>query len=237
MKSKKIILILIIIFFPLIVKADEVEYNIKYDGNNFYEEIIYYIKDYSPAENKATLGDTIINYNRNPLYNNNDIYYNKEINQNNNDYEIKLNYNYSNKEIIENNMLKTCFLNRTLSIDDEKVEFKSLSSFVCLNAEKLTINVTSVYPMEGNGILNNNTYTWIINDDNDDNPNIQIKMYKTANIEDKENQEKIQDTKSNYTNKTEKKDNTKTIIICGISIFILLIAYIIFSKKEKNKFK
>lgn len=34
-----------------------------------------------------------------------------------------------------------------------------------------------------------------------------------------------------------KKDNTKTIIICSGLIFIGLISYIIFSKKEKNKYK
>lgn len=136
-------------------------------------------------------------------------------------------------------------------IDDNNYSIRGknfLSFYSYSNLEELIVNITIndnvVYNTADN--VNNNTYSWTINKENYDQKVVKIVVGEKLNenkpqidysIYDADSGELINKEETNPEVEQPKKDNTKTIIICGSLIFIGLIAYIIFSKKEKNKYK
>ena len=163
MKKKMIILILLL----LLVTGCTTDYNLNIEHDYITEEIITTIPKSSipsqrDAEKKYKIenDDQITPFLTNPQY----VFEDNDIKYNFNDY-------------LKSKAYKECFQESYINIEENKtipVVFKG--KFYCLYGDTVNINITSTRKVLGNNAdyINGNTYTWVINNDNVDNTDIQI---------------------------------------------------------------
>lgn len=151
-------------------------------------------------------------------------YYNKELITNNNDYGLKIKYQFNNEDYIYSSMAKSNvqtfkFINNNdtyaVSATDFSYPFNAYS-----NLDKITINVNTNYIMTNANYdsSNKNTYTWTITRDNCQKKTIHFSINTSKN------------------NKKVVGNKTFNIIIIAIGI-ILIMAFIIITIKVKKSNK
>lgn len=155
-------------------------------------------------------------------------YYNQSEIRSDNNYGIKLEYEYELDNYQNSTVLKKCYTDSSINIEQNKVTLKA-TGFKCLNyndtfVEQVIINVTSE-----NKIITSNAdkkskekITWIINHDNVNNHSIELAI-------------KLDEKKDQLLSASEK--NSLANIICYVAIFILFILLIIFIIKSIRKNK
>lgn len=183
-------------------------------------------------------------------------YYDTKYIDSDNECNFKLNYTYQLKDYSLANQPKE-YLNifQVDYIDENNYTINvngitAFPNFQSLTNIIVSIDIDDEVTYHNADEVIDNTYIWKFDTDNYENKKLKLKVGtyepKSEEITDAypegETLEEIKkNDKTNHNENIkepkEKKDNTKTIIICSVLIFIGLIAYIIFSKKEKNKYK
>ncbi|MBQ6539068.1 MAG: lipoprotein [Bacilli bacterium] len=220
--KKKLLLILV---FVLVLTGCSNEYNLTINGDTISEEIISTIPNNEittqTAEEKAAgieNDDQItpfINNDQYPFTNNNKIKYKKDVSKNGLNTIVKLNYDYTVDNFKNSRVYNECFQKSVIERKDGYLRLAFLGEFSCLYGDSLTINVRTdrkVIDDTANDV-DNNTYTWIINDNNENNVNIQMILDDNTS--------------------TSGGDNITLFFIILLIIFIGVDIYIIFKKKKR----
>ena len=182
MKRKYIIFILIII-----LTGCSSEYNIEFSNKKIKENIKVDIlnSDILPKYDVKIYGSTdkatsFIKNDQYPFFGNEDIVYNKKVDKSGNVTHVELNYEYTHDEYLNSTAYKGCFENSELVTNKKNYNLNFYGSFYCLYGDELVINIKSNNEVISNNAdkVNGNVYTWIINKDNVDNVNIQMKISK-----------------------------------------------------------
>lgn len=216
---KKVILIL---FFTLFLTGCTVNYNLEIKNDKIVENINGEI---SNLEIKRQDNSTGLNVYRDILYNeqnallDKDSLYKKNIIENDDSVEFDFNYTYVNN-YDKSRIINRCFEHHIIEKEDNLYYIRLFGDFYCLNSDKITINVTSDYMILENNAnkVNNNTYTWIINNEKDND----IYLTVSENV-------KYENTKST------KKISTFQIIGLIVFVILSLITYLLYKKKNSGK--
>ena len=222
MKKKIIILIILL----LSVTGCTTDYNLIVEDDSITENIIAVIPSNTAtkqsSKSKIESDNQIIPFINNTQYvfdENDGVTYNKTVKKDKaNNYIVNLYYRYTFNEFLKSKAYNRCFKESYINKEGNgtiPVVFKG--KFYCLYGDTINVNITSSRKVLGNNadIVNGNTYTWIIDNNNKDNTDIQILF----------SNEKVSNT-----------SNTITLILVGILIIIIIIdIYIIRNKRKKLK--
>lgn len=183
MKKKGILLFII---FTILTGCSS-EYNIEFSNNKIKENIKVDILDSDMPkkfdENIYSSSDIItpfINNDQYPFFGNEEIIYNKIVNKNGNTTHIELNYDYSHQDFLNSTVYRSCFENSEFTTNKKYYDLNFYGTFYCLYGEELVINIKTDNEVISNNAdkVNGNVYTWIINKDNIDKVNIQMRISK-----------------------------------------------------------
>lgn len=222
MKKKIIILIILL----LSVTGCTTDYNLNIEDDYITENIFSTIpSSYVTKKSRIKEIETdnqVIPFINNPQYvfNESDgITYNKTVKlDKSNNYIVNLYYKYIFNDFLKSRAYNNCFQESYISKEENgtiPVVFKG--KFYCLYGDKVNINITSSKKVLGNNadVINGNTYTWIIDNNNIDNTDIQILF----------SNEKISNS-----------SNIINLFLVGLLIIIIIIdLYIVKSKKKRKK--
>ena len=220
---KKRIIFLIIV--GLFLTGCTNQYNVTINGETISEEIISTIPSsdivVQTEEEKAAgieVDDPITPYIRDdqyPFINNNKIKYKKDVSKNGNNTIVKLNYDYTFDNFKKSRVYNECFEKSIFERKDGYIRLAFMGEFYCLYGDSLDINISSdrkVLDDTANDV-DNNVYTWVINESNQNNTNIQMIL-----------DDGIDSTGS---------DNITLIFIIVLVLFIIFDIYIIVRKKKR----
>lgn len=217
MKNKFLLLIPI-----LLLTGCTINYNLEIDSSSITETITGTVtKEEIELKDKSTG----VNIYRNYLYNDQKVFkdkdnlYKRSITEE--DDIVKYNYSYTYRNNYKNSrIIDTCFDNSVVEETDEFYYISLTGNFNCLYSDKVTINVTSDYAVLENNAdkVNDNTYTWVINKEDD--VDISITVSKELKYE--------QETK-------RKTISTFQIVGLVVLIILSLITYILYKKKNSEE--
>lgn len=213
---KKISLLLIL----LLLTGCTVNYNIEFDGNKIKENIAGTVNNEEIIEQDNSTGENVY---RELLYKDQKVFedlnelYIKNVVSNDNVINYDFNYTYHNK-YEKSRIIKECFSNPIFVETEDIYSVKLTGTFSCLFSDKVTVNLVTNNVVSSNNAdkVKDNTYTWIIDSEND--ADISITILK--------NEHNI-----------EEKSGISTFKIIGLVILIILsaITYLLYKKKNKNK--
>ena len=222
--------IIFIVVFTILLTGCSSQYNLKFEDGKISEEIVTTISNSDipklTPEDEALgleLDDPItpfIEMDQYPFADNEDIKYDKTVNKTVSSTIVTLKYDYTLDEYNKSQAKKLCFQSSSFSDGKTGAFFSASGKFYCLYGDEVQINFTTDRKVTEHNAdkVNGNTYTWIINRDNQDNVNIDIKMPKEEII--------TQETKTNF-----------TLLIIGLIILVSgLFLYMKFKQgKEANR--
>lgn len=224
MKKKIIILIILL----LSVTGCTTDYNLTIEDDYVTENIVATIPSSSVNKKSKTKkiesDNQVIPFINNPQYVFNEkdgITYNKTVQlDKSNNYIVTLDYKYTFNDFLKSKAYNNCFQDSYINKEENgtiPIVFKG--KFYCLYGDKININITSSREVLGNNadIVNGNTYTWIIDNNNVDDTNIQLLLSK---------------------NKISNSSNIINLILVSILIIIIIIdIYIVKNKTKKRRKK
>lgn len=184
---KKVIMVLVI--FVFILTGCSSEYNLEINNSKIKENIKVEILDADiPKEVPGIdveLNDRItpfINNNQYPIFNNTKIKYKKKVTKVGDLTKVTLNHTYTHDEFRNSNTFKTCFENAEFKKTRKGYDLNFSGSFYCLYGDSIKINVKT-----NNKVINHNAdkvsgnvYTWVINDNNVKNVDINLSLSKQS---------------------------------------------------------
>ena len=216
-------------------KENTINYNL-YINDYYMENIDFYLPEnaYEIADKNDQVEYDLIeyillkdNFSR-PIHNNNKTFYQKTINKLDSAIKVNLRFNYLEEDFINSNYINTCFENKDINSTDDYFEIHLSGGFYCLQDKELTVQVTSNYvEEETNGEKVNNSFKWVINNDNSNNVNIYYKLYrdKSKMINSYDNVPKVSNSSNNNILIIE------FIVIVSILIIGSILYFIIIKKK------
>ena len=150
-----------------------------------------------------------------PFLGNQNISFNKTVDETDDGYNIKLNYEYTPEEFESSYALNMCFENHTFQNNKKNFIFHLSGTFYCLYGNKTTIELkTDNYVIKHNADkVEDNRYIWYITKDTINDKDINIKISKEKN--------------DNYVFR-----NTFIILVCSILIGGSI--FIIYKKNKRN---
>ena len=184
---KKVIMVLAI--FVFILTGCSSEYNLEINNSKIKENIKVEILDADiPKEVPGIdveLNDRItpfINNDQYPIFNNTKIKYKKKVTKVGDLTKVTLNHTYTHDEFRNSNTFKTCFENAEFKKTRKGYDLNFSGSFYCLYGDSIKINVKT-----NNKVINHNAdkvsgnvYTWVINDNNVKNVDINLSLSKQS---------------------------------------------------------
>lgn len=185
---KKLVLIVIFVF---ILTGCSSEYNLEISNSKIKENIKVEILDTDIPKAvpgiDVELNDRITPFIKNdqyPLFNNTKEKYKKSITKVGDLTTVTLKYTYTHNQFRNSNTLKTCFENASFKKTRKGYDLDLSGSFYCLYGDSIKINVKT-----NNVVLNHNAdkvsgnvYTWVINDENVKDVNIQLSLSKKSKV-------------------------------------------------------
>lgn len=209
-------------------EKDTIHYNL-YIGDYYTENITFtFSKDaYDIArENINSDYDSlefillVDNFSR-PIHNNLHSFYEKNISRLRDAVEVKLSYDYIEKDFTNSNYMSTCFEKHTINDEDDYFEIHLSGEFYCLQNKVMTIEVESMYDKEtSNGNKVDDKYQWVIKPGMEKNTDIYYKVER--------NKKAMLTSHGAIASKKTTQDNF--IIYEYIIIFIVLIVGFFFYK-------
>lgn len=188
---KKIIIILVCI----LLCGCTTKYNLEISNNSFKENIDITIdKEDHPVYSEeyinsgAEIDDQITPFLEQDTYsidkNNYKKKYKKEVKSINNYTNVKMSYNYDEKEFKNSNTLNKCFEHHTFKFD-KKYYIHGYGNFYCLYTSNLDIIIKAKNKVISHNAddVNGNEYIWHVNYDNINNFDLEIEMEKGFSIE------------------------------------------------------
>lgn len=162
-----------------------------------------------------------------PVYNNKSDYYKEAITEDNNNYYINYSYNHKTDQFKDSKFINLCYDDNEIEVDNSKISFSTGKKFKCINMDdgvhidNIEINITTKLKVRKNNAdkVKDNTYTWIINEDNYQNKPINLEIKKPTTV-----RETIEGT----------TNGVLTIIIIIIFIVAIVVVGVIKVKQRKN---
>lgn len=160
-----------------------VNYNLEIKENSFKETINGNILKEETTNKKnetdVNVFSSLINEEQSALLNTN-ILYKKNIKENKNSYDFNYEFTYNEYDINESALLNKCFKNFKFEEKDNKYYFTAFGQFYCKYSDEITINITTDHNVSSNNAkeVKDNTYTWVINDENSDNVDMYLVVDK-----------------------------------------------------------
>ena len=195
------------------------KYNLEISNNSFKEnidvvidkdDIIEYDDEY--LNSGAEVDDQITPFLENDNYSiGTRKKYKKSVKKLDNYTNVKMSYNYDEKEFKESNTLNNCFEHHTFKFDDTYY-IHGFGSFYCLYTDSLDIVIKTNNNVVSNNAdeVNGNEYIWHVNNNNVNNFELEIEI--------------------------EKGFSRETTIYIIIALSICLVAFVIYSiAKSRNK--
>lgn len=181
---KKYILLFV---FIIILTGCSSEYNIEFSNNKIKENVKVDVLDSDIPKNydekiysSSDIVTPFINDDQYPFFGNNEIIYNKSVNKSGKVTHIELDYEYTHEEYLNSTAYKSCFEYSNFVTNKKNYDLNFYGAFYCLYGNELVINIKTNNEVISNNAdkVNGNVYTWIINKDNVNNTNIQMKISK-----------------------------------------------------------
>ncbi len=220
--KKKLLLILV---FVLVLTGCSNEYNLTINGDTMSEEIISNIPSsdiFVQSDEERASGiesddqlTPFINNDQYPFVNNTKEKYKKVVSRTQSNTIVRLSYDYTLDNFKKSRVYNECFQKSIVERKDGYLRLAFLGQFNCLYGDSITVNVRTdrkVIDDTANEV-DNNTYTWTINENNADNVNIQMVLDDDTN--------------------TSSGDNVTLLFIILLIIFIGIDIFIIFKKKKR----
>lgn len=217
MKLNRILVLLILL---LITTGCTVNYELQIEENGIFKETITGTVTNKELSNEERTDTNIYLYNlnsRTPLIRDQGTYI-KDIVDKGDYKEFTFNYEFNNN-YDKSNVINVCYEDVRFEETDDLYYIDLEGKFNCMYSDKIVVNVTSKYAVIENNAdkVKDNTYTWIINDEDD----ADIYMAISKNVK----------------NEISKKKNTSTFKIIGFIVLILLslITYFLYKKKNSSE--
>lgn len=180
--------ILLLVIPCLLLSGCTVNYNLKIEDNKFIETIKGNVLNEELKTDKEqtdiNLYYELINFEQNSLISDETAKYKKTISQNKNlvdknSIDYIFSYTYNKETINDSRILNECFENFTFEEKDNKYYFIAFGDFYCNYTKDININITTDYKVINHNAnkIENNTYTWTINENNTEN----LELYITIN--------------------------------------------------------
>lgn len=178
--------ILFIIPLILLISGCSSTYNLEIGNDSFKEDIDIKIdKTEIPSESlyeEIETDDQITPFleeNHYAFFSKKDKYYNKKVIYYDDYIDVNLSYNYSSSQFKDANSLNSCFENFIFD-DGESYYIHVYGNFYCLYADEFIVNIkTNNKVIRSNATsVEGNIYTWIINNDNKYDVDIELEVSK-----------------------------------------------------------
>lgn len=240
MKKLKLLLIISISFFCVGCSNKEQNLDTIYytlNINTILEEkiTVYLDKDakekakqnQEDEESVTNLEYTLLYEKSKPIFSNNEVYYNKNIDKKLNKFKVDLKYNYIEEDFTYSNYIMNCFENYDIKRNEGSLEIHLSGKFYCLHDKKnVNISVNSIFDVDSsNGTLEDDVYTWNINEENVN--NVDIKHVLLRNYDGMETERENTEIDDNSGIST---GNVIRIVVGGI----LLVGIFILRKRNLN---
>lgn len=185
---------LIMVLILLMICGCSNEYNLTIENDKIIEDIDVVIPKsmiYANVENERNpetyveSDDQITPFLKNDQYALENKKYNKDVTEDNDNYYVNLNYVYQSDEFVNGRALTHCFENITYENERDYYLINLSGRFYCLYGENTAINIKTPNVVKDNNAdkVINNTYTWVIDNDNVNDVSISIKILKKTRIE------------------------------------------------------
>lgn len=219
MNLKKLLIVILLIFLT----GCSSEYTLKVNNNSFKENIDIVIpKSMIPTltedqnQNKFELDDQITPFieEKTAALKSQEKFYKKKVLEDDEYYQIKMNYTFDENEFVQANSINSCFQYPDLDFS-ENYYINLQGEFYCLYSESVDIKIETNNKVYFNNadLVEGNTYIWHIDNSNVDYVDIRIEIGKGISI-----------------------STVITIIsIVSLIVFITLVVYKFYKKrKEEN---
>ncbi len=178
---KKALSIIIAIF---LLTGCSSEYNLELSNNKIKEKIVTNILDSDIPSQQSSISEVddritpFINNDQYPFDDSDDKKYKKTIKEDNGTTQVTLEYNYSHSDYRKSKIYKTCFEKARFDNLDNGYQLNFTGKFYCLYGDELVVNIKTNNKVISNNAtkVSGNTYTWIINNDNVNDININMKI-------------------------------------------------------------
>lgn len=181
--KKKIFLIFISVLF---ITGCSNNYNLTINGDTISEEIVSTIPStdlVTQTEEEKAAGveadDQItpfIKEDQYPFIDNEKIKYEKNVSKNGNNIIVKLKYDYTVDNFKNSRVYNECFEKSVIKRENGYLKLAFMGEFYCLYGDSLNINVKTDREVINDTAneVDNDTYTWVVNENNVNNVNIQM---------------------------------------------------------------
>jgi len=216
---------LILSVFLLLITGCSSNYNLDIKDGEIKEKISFTI----PEDYSGNYEDQL-NYILNPeneisIFNNVEdneemLFYNKEILSKNGNNNITLSYTYNDKNFKANSFVETCFENSNIVVNENYYLIHASGAFSCLydNSEiKVNITTKGVVSTSNSDYKKGDTYTWVINNNNIANVNINFSVLRPI--------------------KEESKTLSVMVVLSIVGLIIIAFLYIYKKRKKKKPIK
>ena len=181
---------IILLFLVFILSGCSSEYNLKVTSDKLEEKIFMTI-DKSMIDNEVISSEVepddqitpILKDDLYPMVSSSKIY-NKEVTEDENNYYVKLNYEFTPDTYKNATSLNTCFENHEYINQKDFYEIKLSGKFYCLYGDSMDINIDTPNIVKENNATTHSgdKYSWTINSSNVDNVDISIKILKKTKL-------------------------------------------------------
>lgn len=185
--KKKILLFILCLF---LTTGCDIEYDLNINNNSYDETItMSFLKSQNNYSDISIYAENKTPITNNPDDNN---YYESKIEDNENYYDLIYHYKHDLDSFRQSYFLSNCYPDFDIEDNDKQIVLSSGNTFMCfqgddgLKADSVKVNiVTELKVLDNNAdIVNGNTYTWTINENNYQNKPIEMLLEKSLEIED-----------------------------------------------------
>lgn len=227
---KKLILLICLMF---LVTGCDVNYNITIDEDTFDENIVL-----SFSKSNASYDDiSFYPDNKIPVYptEKDKNFYNSKIVENTNSYDLIYSYKHDFYSLKNSYFINNCYHNMSITERDDQIIINSGDNFACfigddgLRADSLKINITSKLKVVSNNadVVNDNIYTWIINENNYLIKNVSLILEKNGNFS-------LSDIVSQNNEIPSASSMTGIIVIIIVIVSILIYLFVRYKLRKNN---
>lgn len=183
---------IIILIFLLALTGCSSEYNIEFNNNKIKEEIITNISSSDIPNQDSSIAEVddrvtpFIQEDQYPFADDEEKKYKKTVNEESGNTKVTLQYTYSHDDYRKSKVYNTCFEKKSFNNLDNGYQLNFSGTFYCLYGDEVVVNIKTNNKVISNNAtkVNGNTYTWIINAENVNDVNIDIKISKYSKVVD-----------------------------------------------------
>ncbi len=230
----------LVIFFIFMATGCSANYDLIINENSIEENVSITIP--KSVTDKATFQESISH--PRVVYYDAGTYYNMNQNEDNSNYYVNYSYSHDINNYKDSSFLRTCYNSSGINITDNKIDISTSNEFKCINMDdgfymdSVTITIkTDLTVLNSNADnVNDNTYTWIINENNYQNKPIILSIEKPETNNNQENVISAENnTNDNHLADSVVNDSPYGLYVVLIVVIVLIIITVLFIKHKTNK--